>query len=177
MKVFKKFPDFRKFWLEISWFQQFFPLQENRKVHFSRKLHIWSWSNCIVAWRVPCIYSISWQFLEQIQFLYHILLQWIIHIGPNISLSSLCNRLSPPFYCCRFSLMLSKSWMRVWKLVKEPWDFQSLFTFHYQDDFPCTISHRSGKLRGCISQPFTWSSHSRLISCHILAFNDGRLHP
>ena len=57
------------------------------------------------------------------QYLYQIPLQYIIHLGPDISLLSLCNRLLLPLLL-QFSLLLSKSWVRAWKLVKEPWYHQ-----------------------------------------------------
>ena len=78
---------------------------------------------------------------------------------PNISFLSLCNRLSPRLLL-QFSLLLSKSWVRAWKLVKLRTLKSSKFVyFRCQVDFPCTISYRNDKLYGCASQPLTWSSY------------------
>ena len=53
----------------------------------------------------------------------------------DISLLSLCNRLSPPLLL-QFSLLLSKSWVRAWKLVKEPWHHQK-FVYVLRSSWLC----------------------------------------
>ena len=63
-----------------------------------------------------------------------IFIYYISYPEPSISFLSLCNRLSPPFLpVLQFSFFLSKSWVRAWKLVKEPWDYMILSLYVWTD--------------------------------------------
>ena len=103
------------------------------------------------------------------QYLYQIPLQYIIHLGPDISLLSLCNEYHLLYYyynfhsCCQNLEWGHENWSKNLDIIK------SLFTFCGQVDFACTISHHNDELHGCTSQPLTWSGHKLdLLSSRIL---------
>ena len=87
------------------------------------------------------------------QYLYQIPLQYIIHLGPDISLLSLCNEYHLLYYynfhsCCQNLEWGHENWSKNLDIIKV-----CLPSFCGQVDFACTISHHNDELHSCTSQP------------------------